>query len=91
LKYTVKSGDSLSSIGEQFGVGFQTIASANGVYPPYIIQPGQSLEIPMAGSILPNGGATMNNNQPFDFSSPLQLVVNGAILYGIFRVLMKVL
>lgn len=45
--YTVKSGDSLSSIGAKYGVKWQDIATLNGVQgPKYIIYPGQVLKIP---------------------------------------------
>ena len=44
--YTVRSGDCLSTIGQRFGVAWGSIASANGIYSPYIIYPGQVLNIP---------------------------------------------
>ena len=44
--YTVRSGDCLSTIGQKFGVSWGSIASANGIYSPYIIYPGQVLAIP---------------------------------------------
>ena len=44
--YTVRSGDCLSTIGQRFGVSWGSIASANGIYSPYIIYPGQVLNIP---------------------------------------------
>ena len=44
--YTVRSGDCLSTIGQRFGVSWGSIASANGIYSPYIIYPGQVLTIP---------------------------------------------
>ena len=44
--YTVKSGDCLSIIAQRFGVSWGSIASANGIYSPYIIYPGQVLSIP---------------------------------------------
>lgn len=46
--YTVRSGDCLSSIGENLGVSWQSIASANGIGYPYTIYPGQVLSIPGA-------------------------------------------
>ena len=42
--YTVKSGDTLSGIGAKLGVKWQTIASKNGLKPPYVIHPGQKLK-----------------------------------------------
>ena len=44
--YTVRSGDCLSTIAQRFGVSWGSIASANGIYSPYTIYPGQVLNIP---------------------------------------------
>lgn len=41
--YTVKSGDTLSGIGVSLGIDWHTIASENGIEPPYTIYPGQKL------------------------------------------------
>jgi LysM repeat protein len=43
--YTVQSGDTLYSIGQRYGVSWQTIASTNGISSPYYIQAGQQLTI----------------------------------------------
>jgi LysM repeat protein len=51
--YTVQPGDSLWSIGQKFGVSWQSIAQANGISYPYIIYVEQVLTIP--GSL---GGVT---------------------------------
>ena len=51
--YTVRSGDCLSTIGSRLGVSWQSIASANGIRSPYIIYPGQCLNIP--GGSTPSG------------------------------------
>lgn len=45
-EYTVKSGDSLSRIGKQFGVNWRDIASLNGISNPDRIFPGQVFKIP---------------------------------------------
>ncbi|GAA0500616.1 peptidoglycan-binding protein [Streptomyces olivaceiscleroticus] len=45
-KYTVKSGDTLSSIGKALGVSWPDIAKDNGIKTPYRITPGQKLTIP---------------------------------------------
>ena len=42
--YTVKSGDTLSEIGEKLGVNWKTIAEKNGISSPYTIYPGQVLK-----------------------------------------------
>ncbi|UVO50014.1 phage tail tip lysozyme [Sphingomonas sp. SUN019] len=44
--YTVKSGDTLSAIGAQHGVSWQSIAQANNLSNPNLILPGQTLSIP---------------------------------------------
>ncbi|WPO78614.1 LysM peptidoglycan-binding domain-containing protein [Flavobacterium sp. KACC 22761] len=48
IDYTVKSGDSLSKIGKEFGVSWQTIFEANKdvISNPDLIQPGWKLKIP---------------------------------------------
>lgn len=42
--YTVKSGDTLSEIGEKLGVNWKDIAAKNGISSPYTIYPGQVLK-----------------------------------------------
>ena len=44
--YTVKSGDTLSGIGQKLGVNWKNIANANGISSPYTIYTGQKLTIP---------------------------------------------
>ncbi len=44
--YTVQGGDSLYAIGQRYGVSWESIAQANGIYSPYIIYPGEHLTIP---------------------------------------------
>ena len=44
--YTVKSGDSLSGIAVEFGTTVKAIADLNGIAAPYVIHPGQVLQIP---------------------------------------------
>lgn len=55
--YTVVSGDCLYTIGSKLGVSWGSIASANGLYSPYVIYPGQVLVIP-GGSGAVSGGTT---------------------------------
>ncbi len=45
-QYTVKQGDYLVSIGKQFNVHWSTLATVNNIVYPYIIYPGQVLQIP---------------------------------------------
>ncbi len=44
--YIVQPGDTLRGIGNRTGAGSEAIARANTMVPPYIIQPGQSLQVP---------------------------------------------
>ena len=44
--YTVVDGDTLSAIGEKYGVDYMKIAEANGIDDPDLIFPGQELRIP---------------------------------------------
>ena len=48
VNYTVKSGDTLSSIAASYSVNWQDIASANNLKSPYVLTIGQSLCIPGA-------------------------------------------
>lgn len=43
--YTVKSGDSLSSIAEKYGTNYQRLAQINGISNPNLIYPGQVIKI----------------------------------------------
>lgn len=48
--YTVKAGDTLSSIGTKTGVKWETIASLNGLKDPYTIKVGQVLKLRVSAS-----------------------------------------
>jgi LysM repeat protein len=50
VRYTVKRGDTLISIGARFGVSAAAIARANGIADPDYVQAGTVLIIPVAGS-----------------------------------------
>lgn len=45
-RYTVRSGDTLSAIARNTGASVEAIARVNDIAPPYVIRPGQSLNIP---------------------------------------------
>lgn len=53
--HTVKSGDTLFSIGRLYGVNPYSIAAANNIPYPYVIYPGQQLIIPSGGGTTPPG------------------------------------
>ncbi|MFD5069132.1 peptidoglycan-binding protein [Streptomyces sp. NPDC058369] len=46
--YTVKEGDTLSAIGEKLGIGWQFLATLNGLKGPYTLTPGQVLKVKAA-------------------------------------------
>ncbi|WAL73119.1 LysM peptidoglycan-binding domain-containing protein [Kitasatospora sp. YST-16] len=58
--YTVKSGDTLSEIGQRLGINWQSIASANGIPAPYVIQVGQKLTLPGARTYTVKSGDTLS-------------------------------
>ncbi|MEM8695890.1 MAG: peptidoglycan DD-metalloendopeptidase family protein [Pseudomonadota bacterium] len=45
-RYTVRAGDTLSAIARRTGSSIDAIARANTIAPPYLIRPGQRLDIP---------------------------------------------
>lgn len=46
--YTVKNGDTLFNISQQYNIKWDLIAQVNGLSEPYILHPGQTLKIPQA-------------------------------------------
>ena len=50
LVYTVKAGDTLSAIAKKYGTTYQALASYNGISNPNVINVGQKIKIPGAGS-----------------------------------------
>ncbi|OII61226.1 hypothetical protein BJP40_06780 [Streptomyces sp. CC53] len=46
VQYTVAAGDTLWAIGKRFGIPWEHIARANGIVGPYVIHPGDVLDIP---------------------------------------------
>lgn len=89
--YVVQTGDSLSKIGAKHGVSWNSIAIANNIPSPYTIFPGQRLTIPSESGVTPGsnvGGASVGDAQ--DFNPIIDKLIGGILLYGIFRVLMKV-
>ena len=51
--FTVPAGDTLSQIGVQYGVSYESIASANHLQDPNLIYAGEKLVIPSGGSWAP--------------------------------------
>ena len=68
--YTVKKGDTLSSIAKQYGTTYQDIAKANGIANPDLIQVGQTLKIGDANT----PASTTANNQAYKPSEAVMQV-----------------
>ncbi len=45
-KYTVKKGDTVFSIGQQYNIEWTTLATLNNLQPPFELKPNQVLNIP---------------------------------------------
>ncbi|MFX9597070.1 LysM peptidoglycan-binding domain-containing protein, partial [Acinetobacter baumannii] len=56
--YIVRPGDTLRAVGDRTGAGSEAIARANGLTPPFVIQPGQRLDIPGGRYHLVRAGQT---------------------------------
>jgi len=52
IRYTVKEGDTLSSIGEQFKVSVASVVSANNISDINFVKPGQELTVPPVTGLL---------------------------------------
>ena len=56
--YIVRPGDTLRAVGDRTGAGSEAIARANGMTPPFVIRPGQRLDIPGGRYHLVRAGQT---------------------------------
>jgi len=56
--YTVKKGDTLYSIGLEFGYDYKEIAQNNNLQPPFVIRTGQQLKLPKAVETVSPAGET---------------------------------
>jgi len=74
--HIVQPGESLSTIGELYGVPWLLIAEANGIPEPYIIQVGQEL-------IIPPPGAEPTQGEGFHIVQPGESITSIAALYGV--------
>jgi LysM repeat protein len=81
-QYTVQSGDSLSGIGAQLGVDWQTLASINGISDPNLIYAGQVLNYPCSGGGGGGGGGDDGGGGGGGGDSRGQLVACGQALYN---------
>lgn len=84
--YTVKPGDTLSEIAltaRNYGntVTWEEIATANGIIYPFIIQPGQMLQIPGVRRLTTMPVPRPENNV-YDYTfEPIKTPINKNILY----------
>lgn len=95
--YTVQPGETLQSIAAHWPgnskITWKSIADANHISSPYTVRAGQRLVIPYYSSGTSSSvpvPVVGSSSSPADFSGMIGLIINGTILYGIFRVLMKV-
>jgi murein DD-endopeptidase MepM/ murein hydrolase activator NlpD len=56
--YVVRPGDTLRAIGDRTGAGSEAIARANQLSPPFVVRPGQRLDIPAGRYHLVRAGQT---------------------------------
>ncbi len=61
--YTIKKGDTLISIGLEYGYDYKEIAAANNLVEPYTIHIGHKLKLPSLQAKTGNGASTGGTNQ----------------------------
>lgn len=90
--HIVKSGESLSVIGAKYKVSWHTIAQINGIKPPYTIYAGQKLQIPSGSTVQAPTNASGGKQPLVPTGAPdmFNSLIAGVLLYGIYKVLMKV-
>jgi len=67
-RYTVKSGDTLSSIALQYKISWTELAAANNLKEPYTIYVGQVLCIPVASTTSSTGTTSSSNRASFSLA-----------------------
>ena len=67
LVYSVNKGDTLYSIAFRYGLDFRSVAAVNGITAPYIIYPGQKINL---GKEVPPGEAARPLVMPASVSAP---------------------
>lgn len=73
--YVVKPGDTLYSIASRYGISWQTLASANRILNPTLLQVGQRL-------IIPSGGTTPPPGAKIHVVKPGETLYRIALMYG---------
>ena len=79
LRYTVQSGDTLSTIATRYGVSWQTLANANSLGEFSVLQIGQTLYLPGSGV----STVAMGIGGPTDAPAPEYMVKSGDTLISI--------
>ncbi len=84
--YTVQLGEHLMAIARKLGLNWLDIASLNGLFPPYVLYPGQVLKLPGGGTA---GGGGQPAPQPTQAPPPpsgeTYTVVRGDYLVALAR------
>ncbi len=85
--YTVQAGEHLMAIARKLNLNWLDIASLNGLFPPYVLYPGQSLKLPGGGGNAGGGGggATQPTAAPPPASGETYTVVRGDYLVALAR------
>ena len=75
-QHTVKAGETLAKIGQQYGLSWSLIAQANSLSNPNRIYVGQVLCIPVVGTPPPTGCTTIHTVQPGEYLYRIALRYN---------------
>lgn len=90
VHYTIQAGDTLSSIGQRYGVSWQTIAQANGLGEYSVLQLGRQIVLPGVGSLSQQqstvsaaSAAPVENSIDITVDDTLHIVVEGDTIFAI--------
>ncbi len=86
--YTVKNGDTLSSIGQAFGVTWQSIAKLNSIVSPYTIYVGEVLLIPAQTTTTTTTGDPISTGNAL-YDQYDQIILTAAASYNIDPMIIK--
>jgi LysM repeat protein len=80
-QYTVKNGDTLFNISQQYNVRWDLIAQINNLSAPYLLHAGQTLKIPQSTTAsVPNKIYTVKNGETLDqIAKEFNITVNDII------------
>jgi murein DD-endopeptidase MepM/ murein hydrolase activator NlpD len=77
--YKVESGDTLASIASLYDVPFDQLAIFNGIAAPYVILPGDILEIPVGGHVVTEGENLNGIAQRYSVSLDVLIALNAGV------------